>query len=202
MPVSPGDRFQPKARDWNKLKENLPSWQAPSGATPKTMSLSCVTATLYGYRPVVGEAVILTQFGLSGIDATAPLADDMTLSEDEQRLWSNSLGRCVKMEQNPNQYPDYSPDQPFAVCLNPRLMTFAISGLAWVRVRRLRSWHRFVRRCVPQPGDTAEQTANAVGVLDSCGWGPGQIVGGAAGFQLGGLTGYRQNSIVWLLIRF
>ena len=202
MPVSPGDRFQPKARDWNKLKDNLPSWQAPSGATPKTMSLPCVTATLYGYRPVVGEAVILTQFGLSGIDATAPLADDMTLSEDEQSLWSNSLGRCVKMEQNPSQYPDYSPDQPFAVCLNPRLMTFAISGLAWVRVRRLRQWHRFVRRCVAQPGDTAEQTANSAGVLDSCGWGPGQIVGGAAGFQLGGLTGYRQNSIVWLLIRF
>ena len=45
MPVSPGDRFQPKARDWNKLKENLPSWQAPSGAhlVDRSTSRNCPT---------------------------------------------------------------------------------------------------------------------------------------------------------------
>jgi hypothetical protein len=202
MPVSSGEPLRIKASDWNDVLSMLRNWKGVQGSSPTGISLPCVTATLSGYRPVVGEAVILTQFGLSQIDATVPLSESMTFTQDERELRANNLGRCVKMRPDYAEPPEPSPDQPFAVCLDPRSMKFAISGLAWVRVRRLRAWHRFVRRCVPQPGDTVEQSANSVGVLDSCGWGPGQIVGGADGYQLGGVTGYRQDSIVWLLIRF
>ena len=153
MPVSPGDRFQPKARDWNKLKENLPSWQAPSGATPKTLSLPCVTAILRGQngqrRPVWGEAVSLYILGVSvsggdAISASLPLGESWEPSGREQELFHFS--RCDYTLLNPRPWSTSQTgdlNQPFAVCVDPRSMKFAISGMAIVRVRFHSKWHLF-----------------------------------------------------------
>jgi hypothetical protein len=191
MPVSPGDRFQPKARDWNKLKENLPSWQAPIAASPKTLSLPCVTAILrqkYGQerRPVWGEAVSLYITGYSDgdpITATLPLSASWEPSEEEKEVFRYSRFDFQLLHPRPwstEQTADLH--QPFAVCIDPRAMKFAISGMALVRVRFHSRWHRFVRRPIILPGEDNYSLSDPsglgnTGTLDSSGSGPGQIVG-------------------------
>jgi hypothetical protein len=230
MPVSPGDRFQPKARDWNRLKENLPSWQAPSGATPRTISLPCVTAILRGQngqrRPVWGEAVSLyiTGFGVSGSDAipaSLPLNESWEPSEREKELFRFS--RCDYQLLNPNPWGTSQTgdlNQPFAVCIDPRNMRFAISGMAIVRVRFHSKWHLFARRPISLPGENInilidDNEAEMTGTLDSSGSGPAQIVGvlfssfaeGYGPFNLYSrpwpfVTTENPNPVVWAVIRW
>jgi hypothetical protein len=179
MPVSPGDRFQPKARDWNKLKENLPSWHAPSGAPGVVGRVPAMTAAL-GWledrRPVLGEAVVMRSvLGADNLPsfATVPVDPEMTVTDDEKTLWNENIPRAEIMR------PEYSTaklNDHVAICVSPRKQLFAIHGFAWVRVRLLRPWHRHARRCFEQPGDGAVEKENSVGCLDSCAWGPIQII--------------------------
>ena len=85
-------------------------------------------------------------------------------------------------------HPDGEPDG--RTWQNPEGLrnTQSLAGMAWTRVRLHRPWHRFARRCMPQPGDGAGELAASVGVLDSCGWGPAEIVGFIADGAPGNLT--------------
>ena len=180
MPVSPGDRFQPKARDWNKLKENLPSWQAPSGAPGVVGRIPAMTAALVWYgvrRPILGEAVVMSPPSGGTRDlpsaATVPIDPEMNVLDEEKTLWSYPTPVAEIME------PAYSPprlNDHVAICVSPRKQLFAIHGFAWTRVRLLRPWHRYARRCFQQPGDGEVEIENSVGCLDSCAWGPVQII--------------------------
>jgi hypothetical protein len=180
MPVSPGDRFQPKARDWNKLKENLPSWQAPSGAPGVVGRIPAMTAALDWFgsrRPVLGEAVVLIGVGPGSSDlpsaATVPIDPEMDVLDEEKALWSYYAPRAQVMEP---AYSTASLNDHVAICVSPRKQLFAIHGFAWTRVRLLRPWHRYARRCFEQPGDGVIELENSVGCLDSCAWGPVQII--------------------------
>ena len=180
MPVSPGDRFQPKARDWNKLKENLPSWQAPSGAPGVVGRVTAMTAVLYwvGSRPpVLGEAVVVNDVIQGSVDlpsaATVPIDPEMVATDEEKALWSRYAPMATIME------PAYSTanlNDHIAICVSPRKQLFAIHGFAWARVRLLRPWHRYARRCFEQPDDGVVEKENSVGCLDSCAWGPVEII--------------------------
>jgi hypothetical protein len=181
MPVSPGDRFQPKARDWNKLKDNLPSWQAPSGAPGVVGRIPAMTATLFWYgvrQPVLGEAVVMSPNPPGGTRvlpsaATVPIDPEMNVLDEEKTLWGYPTPAVEIME------PAYSPprlNDHVAICVSPRKHLFAIHGFAWTRVRLLRPWHRYARRCFQQPGDGEVEIENSVGCLDSCAWGPVQII--------------------------
>jgi hypothetical protein len=180
MPVSPGDRFQPKARDWNKLQENLPSWQAPIGGANVFERMPSTNAILRWQetrRPVLGEAVVMRVVGPSPSDlpttATVPIDPEMDLTDDEKTFWRKKLPIAELME--PVSSTPRADDH-IAICVSPRKMLFAISGFAWVRVRMLRTWHRFARRCLPQEGDEVIENENSVGCLDSCAWGPVEII--------------------------
>ena len=222
MPAFPGDRFQPKARDWNKLKENLPSWQAPSAPPGIIAKLPALTTRLQSInsevrRPVLGEAVSLYNVGVSAdpIEATLPLGDSLTLSSNESRLPSFSCPTYRTLSPVLRSGPQGADlHEPFAICVDPRNMTFAISGLALVRVRFISRWHRFVRRPILLPGDDdAVDGPRLTGCLDSSGHGPGQIVGvmttdATTAFQsvpwpfMTSSAGYAAPKVIWTLIRW
>jgi hypothetical protein len=180
MPVSPGDPFRPTARDWNKIQDNLPSWQGPNGRGQGIASMPAETALLRWIEtrdPVLGEAVVMRTIA-PRVDelpttATVPIDPEMTLTDDEKAMWGSHQPIAELME------PVLSApraDDHIAICVSPRQKLFAIRGFAWVRVRLLRKWHRFARRCLPQEGDTVIENENSVGCLDSCAWGPVEII--------------------------
>ena len=128
---------------------------------------------------VVGEAVIITQQqnadgGADAAPATVPLAVPMTFSAVEKRIVAGWRPSYLGMSPTGG-----TTDDQFAICVQPSESRFVLSGFAWTRVRALRRWHRFARRCVAQPGDTEAQLAASYGCLDSAGWGPAQILGWA-----------------------
>ena len=179
MPVSPGDRFQPKARDWNKLQENLPQWQAPKNGAQAVASMPAETALLRWIEtrdPVLGEAVVMrtiAPFDELPTTATVPIDPEMTLTDDEKSMWGSHQPIAELME--PISSTPRADDH-VAICVSPRKKLFAIRGFAWVRVRMLRTWHRFARRCLSQEGDGEIENENSVGCLDSCAWGPVEII--------------------------
>jgi hypothetical protein len=190
MPASSGDPLRIKASDWNDVLAMVRNWKGVSGSQPSVSSLPCVTAILRqdggGRRPVWGEAVSLYITGYSlddAITATLPLGDSWEPSTDERELFRFS--RCWFRLLHPRPWSNQQTadlHQPFAVCIDPRAMKFAISGLAIVRVRFHSRWHRFVRRPIRLPGEASNTIPSAVddeftGTLDSSGSGPGQIVG-------------------------
>jgi hypothetical protein len=191
MPVSSGEPLRIKASDWNDVLSMLRNWKGVQGSSPTGVSLPCVTAILrqrYGQerRPVWGEAVSLYITGYSlddAITATLPLSDSWQPSEDEKEVFRYSRFDFQLLHPRPwstEQTADLH--QPFAVCIDPRAMKFAISGMALVRVRFHSRWHRFVRRPIRLPGEDISSGSDPndfvhTGTLDSSGSGPGQIVG-------------------------
>jgi hypothetical protein len=127
-------------------------------------------------RPVLGEAVIMRSVG--GADsppsvATVPIDPEMTVMDEEKKLWNLNVARAEIMDPS---FPPANLNDHVAICVSPRKQLFAIHGFAWTRVRLLRPWHRYARRCFQQPGDGAIEMENSVGCLDSCAWGPIQII--------------------------
>lgn len=184
--VRPGEAVRLTATAWNALMDLV----RPTGATAQSgatvaYTLPSVVGTLSGSgvyvaerKLVMGEAVALVAASDSdGAEATVPLAVPMTFSAVERRLWNGY--RTTYQTMYPDQGTSVTVEDPFAICIDPPRLRFAMSGLAWVRVRALRRWHRFARRCLVQPGDTATEKAASIGCLDSCGWGPAEIVGWA-----------------------
>lgn len=190
MGVASGDPLSIRASDWNRVLQMLRKWEAPSGGDPSTSPLPCQSATLRavaGTRtPYFGEVVSLNLTGLAGegpVEATLPLI-----------LWEFSeaekpIVRISRMTYRPmvpvlfaaSQTGDLH--QPFAVCINPRTMRFAVSGFALARVRFHSPWHRYVRRPILLPtdsqigDDTNPDRIRYTGCLDSSGSGRGTIVG-------------------------
>jgi hypothetical protein len=104
-----------------------------------------------------------------------PIDPEMVVMAEEKTLWGNGQPQATVMEPTAiNASPQI--DDHIAICVSPRKKLFAISGFAWVRVRRVRSWHRFARRCISQPGDGEIENENSVGCLDSCAFGPVEII--------------------------
>lgn len=222
MPASPGDPLRISATDWNAVKTMLRSWKATQGEATAARGLPCLRANLRAFsasvrRPRWGEAVSLfdTQSSLVPIDATIPFQDGWTPSEDELTMLALERPQYSLLHPVPwttRQTADLH--QPFAICVDKRNMTFAISGMALVRVRFLSRWHRYVRRPILLPTDDPETDGpNLVGCLDSAGSGPGYIVGvlgGASsgkaqaidGYPWGFLDSAHPTRVVWALIRW
>jgi hypothetical protein len=191
MPVSSGEPLRIKASDWNDVLSMVRDWKGVKSSSPTGVSLPCVTANLsqsYGdyRRPVWGEVVSLyiTGYVLEDvITATLPLSDSWEPSTREKALFR--VPRCDFQLLHPRPWTTQQTSdlhQPFAVCIDPRAMKFAISGMAIVRVRFHSKWHRFVRRPIALPGEATQSIPDAsrseyTGTLDSSGSGPGQIVG-------------------------
>lgn len=189
--VRPGEAVRIQAVAWNALLDLV----RPKGGTQNTIStqqqlpaetICCVPAFSGQRRPVFGEVVRLVA-STSGATAaatvplppaanTTPPTPMVTLTDTERRLVAGYRPRYAMLAPND---AGASLEDPLAVCLDGTQLRFAIRGLVWVRVRALRGWHGFARRCLPQPGDGAPELAASVGCLDSCGWGPIEIIGWA-----------------------
>jgi len=206
------------ATAWNALMRLLRPAPPAAGTGPATMGLPAIHARLthagsesdQPRRLVVGEAVVLPSQPLGAAQAaTGPLSGSMTLSTVEKQIWNQSRPVYeIMFPADPASSVD-TPEQPIAVCIDPTKRRFAVAGMAWTRVRLHRPWHRFARRCMPQPGDGAPELAASIGVLDSCGWGPAEIVGFIADGAPGNLTTHQQafaggsaGAIYWALIKF
>lgn len=219
--VRPGEAVRISAIAWNRMLDLVRPGTAAGGGGAEQAGLPQQIATLraaQGQVParslVVGEAVIITQQqnadgGADAAPATVPLAVPMTFSAVEKRIVAGFRPYYSGMSPTGG-----NTDDQFAICLQPREARFVVGGFAWVRVRALRRWHRFARRCVAQPGDTDAQLAASYGCLDSCGYGPAKIVGWApAGFDPQGVnvaltstlsavaTG-DPGTIYWALVQF
>lgn len=213
--VRPGEAVRINATAWNALMRLLRPAPQAAGTGPATMGLPAIHARLthagaesdQPRRLVVGEAVVLPSQPLGAAQAaTGPLSGSMTLTSVEKRIWS--ISRPLYEIMYPDSGNDRSPEQPIAICIDPTKRRFAVAGMAWTRVRLLRPWHRHARRCMPQPGDGAGELAASIGVLDSCGWGPAEIVGFMANGVPGNLTtsqnafvGGSAGAIYWALVR-
>lgn len=184
---------------------------APLGGGARVMKLpameSFVANSHLGVddRPlIVGEAVVLFDGGNTnsiGVEATTPLEQDMSFAETESDLYRSPRMYYTTMR------PGGPVDQPFAVCIDPAGSVFVVAGYCWARVRTLAPWHKYARRCVPQPSDSEEAQAASVGCLDSCGYGPARIIGWASQDSTLGVAGGLgfdggNGSIYWALIRF
>jgi len=208
--VRPGEAVRISATAWNALMDMVRPTRGESASTVEQSRLPAQVACLAGYtagirRPLIGEAVQLVALsGDDGAAATVPLVAGLTLSAVERRL---GAGYRVKFRLLDPQTAGAAADDPVAICTDPERLMFAVAGLAWVRVRSLRPWHRFARRCLPHPGDGLVELADSVGCLDSCGWGPVAILGWArAEFdpqapyeQLSPVPG--EPGIYWALVR-
>jgi hypothetical protein len=210
--VRPGEAVRITATAWNALLDLLRTSGNPQGGGSTAPELPATVASLRksgSLDPVLGEAVIFSLPNTyDGEPATTPLSTSMTFSTVEKRLWGEYRSYVSPMAADNS---NASPDDPFAICLDPLRSRYAISGMAWVRVRQLRSWHRFARRCIALPTDGSTQLAAVRGCLDSCGWGPAEILGFApVGFDPSAgqvLVSGRNNSFVsgqirWALVRF
>jgi len=164
------------------------------------------------HKCVMGEAVVIRFTGLNNsaaAPATTPLSTGMTFSTVEQKLWGGFVKSFQPMTPTDN---NVSPDDSIAICIDPIRGRFVLSGLAWVRVRRIRQWHRYARRCIALPTDNSTQLAAVAGCLDSCGCGPAEILGYAPpGFDPTvfseltnalGRDSFTAGSICWALVRF
>lgn len=213
--VRPGEAVRIHAAAWNALLDLV----RPTGRTDNTLGTQqqlpatvvvCAPATGGERRPVVGEVVKFAAVtDAATAPATVPIAPVIDLSAVERRLAAGFRPRYSLLR------PDGAGvdlEDPLAICLDGVQLRFAVAGLAWCRVRALRGWHRFARRCLPQPGDGATQLAASVGCLDSCGYGPVEILGWApAGFdpqaQPSGLASTQRavstaaGGIGWALVR-
>ena len=213
--VRPGEAVRITATAWNALMDMVRPSTPTQGNAKETESLPATVATLtyFGnspiHKPVMGEAVILRYSGDNNAEpATTPLSETMTFSTVEKRLWNGY--KTVYSPMAANSF-NLSLEDPIAVCIDPLRMRFAIGGFAWVRVRTLKPWHRYARRCVAQPTDGAPQLAAVAGCLDSCGWGPAEILGYApVNFdpgqysvltQVRGNFSFTSGAILWALVR-
>lgn len=214
--VRPGEAVRITATAWNALMDMVRPSTPTQGNEKATASLSATVATLTSFgtdpihKPAMGEAVVIRYVsnGL-GAPATTPVSSSTTFSTVEKRLWNGYKTVYTPMTANS---ASLSLEDPIAVCIDPLRMRFAIGGLAWVRVRTLKPWHRYARRCVAQLTDGAPQLAAVAGCLDSCGWGPAEILGYAPiDFDPGqysvltdirGRDSFTAGSILWALVRF
>jgi hypothetical protein len=219
--VRPGEAIRPTATVWNALMDLV----RPTGATAQNGANSppllpavvgpLVASSVYvASRKVIhGEAVVLSSATTGGAEAaTLPLSSSLAFSSVERRLWNGF--RPVYQTMHPTDGSSVAIDDPFAICVDSMRSRFALSGLAWVRVRALKSWHRFARRCLPQPSDDSTAIAASVGCLDSCGYGPAEVLGWApAGIDPASystelrstretISGGTAGSIYWAVVRF
>lgn len=217
-PAIRGQPHQPSMVVWNSMLRSIDKSRhaAVSGGPVPVPRLPAVEGVLApsspGFRPVVaGEAVRLVSSGTgeNAFGATVPLGDMLSASPTERLLTGAYRARYSLLDPTA---AGASLEDPVAICIEARNRLFALSGLAWCRVRALRGWHRFARRCIPQPGDGPEELAASVGCLDSCGWGPAEILGwvqegfnplqpyqGLASTQLAYLS--EPGRIGWALVR-
>jgi hypothetical protein len=187
---------------------------SPQGGATTAPGLPATVArlsTLYSHKCVLGEAVLIQEGNgvYAGETATTPISAGMEFSTVEKRLWNEYAPRFRQLTPIDNPF---SLEDSFAICIDPIRMRFVVSGLAWVRVRTLKPWHRYARRCVAQPTDGATQLAAVAGCLDSCGWGPAEILGYApvdfdprkssALTDNRGRDSFTAGSILWALVRF
>ena len=220
MPASSGEPLRIKASDWNDVLSMVRNWKGISGSQPTAPSLPCLKACLRAqfssvWRPVWGEAVSLYDTGFvleNPIEAKLPLDESWTPSEQESKLFS-FVRPTYKLLSPLMNLGGQSGDlhEPFAICLDPRNLTFAISGLACVRVRFISKWHRFARRPILIPGDDdVVDGARLTGCLDSSGHGPAQIIGVIDSSYPQDLmrvpwpfmVDYEAPKVIWALIRW
>lgn len=193
MPARTGDPLRISATDWFAVQTMLRSWRPTQGQGNTLSRLPCLTAVLrpglYAdeRRPVWGEAVSLNIVGYSAsapIAASLPIASDWEPTEGEEKLLAATSLTYATLRPRPwttEQTGDLY--QPWAICVDPRGMKFAIGGMAMVRVRFHSRWHLFVRRPILLPGEGVSSGSDDpdvvqyTGILDSSGSGPGQIVG-------------------------
>ena len=179
--VRPGEAVRLTATAWNALMDLLRTSGNPQGGGTTSPELPATVGRLSSYgtdhKCVMGEAVVIRFTGLNNgvaAPATTPLSTGMTFSTVEKKLWAGFVKSFQPM--TPSEY-NVSPDDSIAICIDPIRGRFVVSGLAWVRVRRIRQWHRYARRCIALPTDNSTQFAAVAGCLDSCGWGPAEILG-------------------------
>lgn len=210
--VQPGQRIRIAARTWNKVLDSIAAPNQVVGTSARPIKLpameSFVANSYIGVddRPlIVGEAVVLLDGGnpgsAIGVGATTPLNQGMSFAQTESDLYRSPRMYYTTMR------PGGPVDQPFAVCIDPAASVFVVAGFCWARVRTLAPWHKYARRCVPQPSDSEEIQAASVGCLDSCGYGPARIIGWASQDSTLGVAGGLgfdggNGSIYWALIRF
>jgi hypothetical protein len=210
--VRPGEAVRITATAWNALLDLLRASGSPQGGGTTAPGLPATVArlsTFYSHKCVLGEAVVIRERNgdYPGETATTPLSAGMEFSTVEKRLWNEYAPRFRPLTPIDNPI---SPEDSFAICIDPIRMRFVVSGLAWVRVRTIRRWHQYARRCIALPTDGATQLAAVAGCLDSCGWGPAEILGYApVGFDpangalttITGRDSFTSGSIVWALVR-
>jgi hypothetical protein len=183
--VQQGQPVRIAARTWNKVLDSITPAREIVGGGFTATSFPSVSAQLAQYalaesRQVrIAEAVrVLGPLGPLVGEATLPLSlQTLPLTNDEKSVvnW-NMLQFDTMRPTDGNVSPAAKLEDAIAVCVDPQSLTFAVSGFAWVRVRHLQRWHKFARRCLAQDGDGNAELDNSIGCLDSCGWGPAQIM--------------------------
>lgn len=218
--VRPGEAVRVSAIAWNALMDLVRPQAEVSGGGAVATGLPQQIATLSGAAPggrswFMGEAVVLgSTTDLDPAPATLPLASGLTFSAVERRVFAPFRPAVAVMDPNNRFTIGPSADDAFAICIHPRRMQFVTAGYAWTRVRALKRWHRFARRCLPQLGDGATENAASIGCLNSCAYGRAEIVGWAtAAFDPGQTTAALTDTLYtvaqgtpggtyWALVRF
>ena len=196
MGVSSGDPLKINAADWNRVLQAIRSWRPPAGeshgiAGLPSLKLVMGTDRRNDRRPCLGEAVLFMSDGVSSqppIEATLPLSETWKPSVRERYVARGGVMRYRLMRplrQTGTEIGDDEEDfekihAPFAICLNPRTLTFAMSGIALARVRYHSQWHQYARRPMLTPADSSSDYEKYTGCLDSSGAGPAFILGWVA----------------------
>jgi hypothetical protein len=151
-------------------------------------------------------------FGLSpgsGLFPQTPASNDSlgSFSDTEKRMLQHTLPYTAPSASTLEVSPtSRTATSGLFVCVGNESNLYAMSGLAFTRVRVFNYLHRFARNPQPVPGQTQEISNATIGCLDSSFWGVARIVGywsssGASHFNGPGLS-YPNFEYRWALIQF
>jgi hypothetical protein len=177
------------AKAWNRAQEAadrvLGAGTGVEAGPLATFSLPSVRVTLrdQGWFGQCRFAINDSYFGLSpgaGLFPQTPASNESlsSFSENEKRIPQYTLPYTALS----GPYIELPPQQRnvtsgLFVCVGNQSNSYAMSGLAFTRIRVFNYLHRFARNPIEFPGQSQQQGTAANGCLDSSFWGLARIVG-------------------------
>jgi len=166
------------ARAWNRAQDAadivLGSVSSIRGEPRQELSLPCVKA-IFADAGIFGQVCIPSESSLPPNLTTPSVPFNTssleTFSDAEKKMLNFKILRTTPSGVNSSQ------SAPLFVCLGNGSKTYAVSGLAIVRVRVFNYGHGCARLPVAFSGHTNAQRAEVSGCLDSAFWGPARICG-------------------------
>jgi hypothetical protein len=217
--VEPGQSLKSafSARAWNRAQDAADivlNERTVFGAGPsESMTLPSVRVKLAakGWFGQCRFAVNREAYGFSpgsGLFPQTPASNDSlgSFSDTEKLMLNETLPVTRPSGSVPAFIPTDFASSGLFVCVGNDSNLYAMSGLAFTRVRVFNYLHRFVRNPQPFPGQTQEMSDATSGCLDSSFWGVARIVGywsssNTSHFNAPGLS-YPNFEYRWALIQF